>query len=277
MLAKTDSENAIVRDVRSFVIPSDLSREVPVFDVRFVETVDSTNELAKHLIQQKQVAGPTVVVTHLQTAGRGQGQKTWWSGPGCLTISFIVPGNARRTPQQLAMIAGVAVRTAACRVSGSSEIGLKWPNDVIFGRKKLAGILCQRLERFDLIGVGLNVCPEPTQVPAMLRETTTALSWIARKSIGVTEAAIELARQFDADFIAEPCTFAQTAEAYAACHIPTGRNVRLTDPSTGLALQGTCVGVDASGRLLLRDAEGKTSAIVSGSIRLVNDDPDLSH
>ncbi len=60
-------------------------------------------------------------------------------------------------PHQLPLLAGLAVRNAAAELSGDDGIDLKWPNDLLYGGKKLGGLLCERIHKADLIGLGLNV------------------------------------------------------------------------------------------------------------------------
>ena len=78
----------------------------------------------------------------------------WWSGPGCVTFTFVLPIGGEVQPHQIPLVAGLAVRNAAAELCGDDGIQLKWPNDVLYEGRKLAGLLCERVEKADLIGLG---------------------------------------------------------------------------------------------------------------------------
>ena len=78
-------------------------------------------------------------------------RNTWWSNPGVLTVTFALPTRDRIPPQELPLIAGLAVREIAAHSTGKSHILLKWPNDILHDNQKLAGLLCERVNNVDLI------------------------------------------------------------------------------------------------------------------------------
>src|SRR5204862_3131112 len=90
---------------------------------------------------------PAIVLTSHQIAGRGRGSNAWWSGSGSLTVTFVLPVHEHSLPHQVPLIAGLAVRDALAKHCGLDEIQLKWPNDLLFAGKKLAGLLCERVDR----------------------------------------------------------------------------------------------------------------------------------
>ena len=78
------------------------------------------------------------------------------------------------------LLAGLAVRDAAAQLTGDDSCRLKWPNDVVYRGQKLAGLLCERVSKADLIGVGLNVNTAIRRsAPKALREQITSLAAIA--------------------------------------------------------------------------------------------------
>ncbi|MEM6732780.1 MAG: biotin--[acetyl-CoA-carboxylase] ligase, partial [Myxococcota bacterium] len=97
-----------------------------------------------------------------QTEGRGRRGRNWYSPSGGLYLTTVLrPSEPLERLPQLAIVAGLAVR-AACVESGAEGARLKWPNDVIVGRKKLAGILLETLtesagETAVLVGIGVNL------------------------------------------------------------------------------------------------------------------------
>ncbi|WP_216852948.1 biotin--[acetyl-CoA-carboxylase] ligase [Phytoactinopolyspora halotolerans] len=130
----------------------------------------STNADVSVLAQDGAPEGTAVVADH-QTSGRGRLERTWQTPAGTsLTVSFLlrpddVPVN--RWPW-LPLLAGVAVVDAIGDLM-DIEAGLKWPNDVLVGDRKLAGILVERVETPDgaaaVVGIGLNIRQRDEELP----------------------------------------------------------------------------------------------------------------
>src|SRR4030095_15411074 len=98
---------------------------------------------------------PAMVLTISQTAGRGRAGNRWFSDSGSITVTYALPVEENLLPHQLPLVAGLAVRNACTELTGNRDIQLKWPNDVIHGGRKLAGLLCERISGVDLVGIGL--------------------------------------------------------------------------------------------------------------------------
>jgi len=118
------------------------------------------------------------VWTEQQTAGRGRDGRTWRSPPGVLTASFIVDAGFPETPRhvpltRLSLATGLAVIHAVSDFTDASALRLKWPNDVVVGNRKLAGILCETRRSHGgrhaaVIGIGCNLAPRWDQDGASL-------------------------------------------------------------------------------------------------------------
>src|SRR5205085_1483838 len=111
-------------------------------------------------------------------AGRGREANTWWSSGGSLTVTFVLPVDPQIAPHQLPLIAGLAARNAAAELTGDEHIQLKWPNDLLYRGRKIGGLLCERVLKADLIGLGLNVNLAPGRAPKDLRYRINSLSRI---------------------------------------------------------------------------------------------------
>ena len=146
------------------------------FDVRWHRSAPSTMDLASALAQDGAPHG-AVVAAEEQTAGRGRRGTAWSSPPGAgLYFSFIArpghPGEGLAATALVTLAAGVAVRDGVASATGLAA-DLKWPNDLIVGRRKLAGILAEGIAigtpgQAVIIGVGVNAAPAayPPEVAA---------------------------------------------------------------------------------------------------------------
>src|SRR5688500_14403447 len=101
----------------------------------------STNDHAAVLRKRRELFAPAVVLTGNQLAGRGRGSNKWWSDGGVLTVTFAMPIEEHLAAYQIPLAAGLAVRNAAADLSRQDSISLKWPNDVLYEGRKLAGLL----------------------------------------------------------------------------------------------------------------------------------------
>ena len=127
-----------------------------------LEEVGSTQDLA---LQEASVRTPVVVVAHRQTAGRGRAGAGWDTAPRAVAVSVAFRPMTAATP--LSLVAGVAAR----RVLGE-RVSLKWPNDVLLGDDKVAGILLEGHGDLVVAGMGLNLFwPDPPpEVGALFAE-----------------------------------------------------------------------------------------------------------
>jgi BirA family transcriptional regulator, biotin operon repressor / biotin---[acetyl-CoA-carboxylase] ligase len=125
------------------------------------ETIDSTNTWAKQHSDQWAPQGLTIIRANEQTAGRGRFKRQWHSPPGInlyLTFCFWLPSdliNRGHIPQLLALAVVEVLEKNQCSPK------IKWPNDVLLNKKKVAGILCETMSQEDkqgmICGIGLNV------------------------------------------------------------------------------------------------------------------------
>jgi BirA family transcriptional regulator, biotin operon repressor / biotin---[acetyl-CoA-carboxylase] ligase len=144
---------------------------------RHYARTDSTNTRARELAAAG-APGGTVVTAGEQTEGRGRQGRIWTAPPGkaLLYSALVRPLEPRHMLLPLAV--PLAVAEAAEALAPGVECGLKWPNDVLVGRRKLAGILIEArpLDGWAVVGVGLNLTITPAEFPEELRATATSLT-----------------------------------------------------------------------------------------------------
>lgn len=236
------------------------------FRLHWFPTLRSTNDHAVVLRRRGRLYAPAVVLTGRQTAGRGRGTNLWWSPAGTITVTFVRAIDETLQPQQIPLIVGIAVRRACVELTGDDGIQLKWPNDLLYNGRKLAGILCERIERADLIGLGLNACTDIAKMPRGLQARVTSLSAIAGKPIGVTETLVGVAKHLHR-LLSRPDErqLAKLLPEYDQHHALVGRRVTIVQPDGSVS--GVVTGLDDTGRLLLKD--GRTiHRIISGQVNL---------
>lgn len=129
-----------------------------------VASVGSTNaELAGRLIGGTAPSEGVWLVADRQTAGRGRLGRDWHDGAGNFMGSTVVyPAEGNPAPHTLALVAGIAVYDAVARAVGSEDsLCLKWPNDILMGGAKLAGILLEKVGDGVIVGIGVNLVTAP--------------------------------------------------------------------------------------------------------------------
>lgn len=146
--------------------------------IHYESEMDSTNTVAKHLPDDVSIHGFVVLADH-QRAGRGQYQRTWSSAPAQnLTFSVVLRPSRGNGISMMKQVAALAVADTL-KESGLPDVAIKWPNDVLIGKRKVAGILVEAvfqgssLNRM-IIGIGLNVLQ--TEFPEDVRYIATSVA-----------------------------------------------------------------------------------------------------
>lgn len=146
------------------------------------ETTGSTMDDARELALRGCPPG-TVVAAGLQERGRGRGQGTrWLSGPweSLLATVVLAPSQAGFPLTQLSLRAGVAVALAVEEAAGI-DVRIKWPNDILWEGRKLAGILCEARAGALLVGIGVN-CTQAS-FPPEIAATACSLAMAAGREV----------------------------------------------------------------------------------------------
>lgn len=244
-----------------------LRTEVRPFRVHYFPSLRSTNLQAAAMRREGRIFAPAIVLTEKQTAGRGRGSNIWFSSAGSLTVTFVLPIDAHE-PHQLPLIVGLAARGACAEMTGNNEIKLKWPNDLLFDGKKLAGLLCQRVDAADLVGIGINVNTRLSSAPAAIRKQITSLQQIAGRALNINDVLIVLSRHLRQVLRQRgQKTFAAFVQEYRQYDALAGREIEVIGEDGQRPLKGVCQGIDSNGRLLLRN-RAKTHHIIAGHVLL---------
>ena len=220
---------------------------LPGFTVEILPEIDSTNTELMRRARAGQTE-PVLLVAESQTAGRGRLGRDWRSAPGAsLTFSMSLP-LALADWSGLSLAVGLSLATSL-----HPDIGLKWPNDLWWQERKLAGILIETAAlgaaRQVVIGVGVNLAPPPDadglRTPAAgLQELLPAMDPGA--TLGrLVEPLVRTLKSF------ETSGFLPFVASYRERDVLQGREVVLSD-----GVQGVARGVDTDGALLVHTAAG---------------------
>jgi BirA family biotin operon repressor/biotin-[acetyl-CoA-carboxylase] ligase len=227
-------------------------------DVCVVTETGSTNA---DLLAQAASGAPEglVLVAETQTAGRGRQGRSWVSPPrAALTFSVLLrPGHVNPARWGwVPLLAGVAA-ASALRACVLADAGLKWPNDVLAGEAKLAGILAEQQGSAIVVGAGINVSASRDELPVP-GATSLALQGVSSPDRGRLLAALlaELERWYLAwtGELGDADRSGLRAEYRRLCQT-VGRQVRVTMPGDRL-VTGVAADIDPEGRLVVRTASG---------------------
>ncbi|HET9721167.1 MAG TPA: biotin--[acetyl-CoA-carboxylase] ligase [Solirubrobacteraceae bacterium] len=217
---------------------------------RHYRRTDSTNARIRALAETGAPHG-CLVTAGEQTAGRGR-QGRIWTAPAnrALLMSLLI----RHPPRLLPLAAGVAV----AEVCGTGA-QLKWPNDVLVDARKVAGILVEGRpqEAWAILGIGLNVALDPTDLPNELRGTAGSLNQSPDKIEPI------LSRLLDR------LTVWTTAEQRSILDAVRQRDALRGQPVSWTGGHGIAAGIDEQGRLIVETGAGAGRQVLeSGEVHL---------
>jgi BirA family biotin operon repressor/biotin-[acetyl-CoA-carboxylase] ligase len=228
-------------------------------------TVGSTNDLALTAARAQGEHG-AVFVAEAQTRGRGRQGRSWVSPPGeNLTFSVLLrPRLSAERAQNLTLLAGLAVREATAARVAPAVLVIKWPNDVVCQGRKLAGILVESVTVGTrlvaaVIGIGINVTS--TKLSEELDEIATSLALLGAQNLGREALLVDVLAALEQrlDLLVE-CGPEGLVDELRGQDALRGQWVRVGE-TVGIAS-----GIDATGALLVRDAQGGEHRIASGTV-----------
>lgn len=254
-----------IRDVEDGLAPKRLGTPLHYF-----REIDSTNNYARALAERGEPQG-AIVIAERQTLGRGRLGRRWVSPPYVnLYCSIILrPTLPPAHTPRITLTAAVALADAIESFGPVAPV-IKWPNDILAGDKKLAGVLTeavsnsQRVE-FVILGIGVNLNFPLDSMPPEIRERATSLSALAGKSVSREGFLRRLLQDLDRCYgILEETGFAALAPRWDARFGLRGRRVRVE--MTDRTIIGRAIGIDADGALIIELPDGGRQRIVAGDV-----------
>jgi BirA family biotin operon repressor/biotin-[acetyl-CoA-carboxylase] ligase len=254
-----------IREIEEGLAPKRLG---PSF--HYFPELDSTNNYARALAERGAPEG-SIVIAEQQTQGRGRLGRRWVSPPYVnLYCSIILRPTSRPAhAPQITLTAAVALADA---IAGFSPVApaIKWPNDILAGGKKLAGVLAEvvssshRVE-FVILGIGVNLNFTLEAMPAEIRQGATSLSVLAGKSVSREDFLRRLIHDLDRCYgILEEKGFAGIAPLWDVRFALRGRCVRVE--MTDRTMVGRALGIGMDGTLIIQSPDGERHRIFAGDV-----------
>jgi BirA family biotin operon repressor/biotin-[acetyl-CoA-carboxylase] ligase len=249
--------------------PAQLTADTWLDTVEHHCQLGSTQDRVRAAAIELPVERSLLVVADRQTAGRGRGANTWWTGEGGLAFSLLFDparfGLPRRAAPQISLTAAVGLIDAISLAVVGQVLGLHWPNDVYVEGRKLAGVLVDVLsDGRHILGVGVNTNSTLADAPDELRDSIATLYCLTGRLIDHGEL---LAAFLDAFAVAlrmlaeSPAQLGRRFNELCIQHAQT-----LTVRNGAERTTGRCAGIASDGALLLDTEQGRR-AFYSGTLR----------
>jgi BirA family biotin operon repressor/biotin-[acetyl-CoA-carboxylase] ligase len=262
-------------------IPSDLAPEkiqaalrslVIGHPLEVLEEVGSTNDVVMAAGQAGRPEGLAVIADR-QTAGRGRRGRAWTSPPGIglYTSVLLRPCQAPTWAALLTLVSGLAV-VEAIREAAGLDARLKWPNDVLLSRRKVAGILTEMAWMGDrlshvVVGIGINVNHGSRDLPGEYLPVATSLALAAGRHMARYDVAASLYNGLDRWY--RVFSEGDTGRILAAGRERNATLGKAVDVVEGEARwRGLAVDLDGDGALLVREEGGEVRRVVAGEVSI---------
>jgi BirA family biotin operon repressor/biotin-[acetyl-CoA-carboxylase] ligase len=245
-----------------------LTVDPTVWRIEHFDELDSTNTYVKGRADEPE---GLVAVADFQTSGRGRMDRRWVAPArsSLLCSILLTPGLEPDQLQLVVALVALSARSALARLSGL-RVALKWPNDLVVGGDKVAGLLAEIVSRGHelrvVVGIGVNLTYEgPEDVAATSVVAQTGLTIAPRALLDILLEEIDVRRALLDDVVGRLAL----REEYVGALATIGRHVRVERVDE--TLWGVALGVDEEGRLLV-EIEGAVRTFSVGDVVHVRPD-----
>ncbi len=229
--------------------------------------MDSTNDIARKLADEGAEEG-TIVIADRQIRGKGRRGKEWISPLGGVWMTIILrPDVEPSKAPQLTLVTGVAV-AETLNQEYDLDIGIKWPNDILIGDKKVSGILTEVKTKngevdYVIVGIGIDLNMDINTFPPELRDGATSLKTELDQEIEATRLVQRFLEIFEVlykDFNED--NFREILTGWRKMSNTIGKYVEVH--KKGRTVYGEAVGVNKDGKLILELDDGSLRKVISG-------------
>ena len=241
-------------------------------DIHVFEQTTSTNDVVEKLARDGVREG-VVVFAESQTRGRGRLGRKWVSPPRKgLWFSILLRPNLRpQETTQLTVASAIALRRAIFSVT-RLPVEIKWPNDILIGGKKAAGILTEMSAELDrvrhvILGIGIDVNQDAQEFPAEIRKIATSLKIEHGESMSRAALATAVLRELETEY-SRICAgqFSDVAADWMEHCTTIGKDV--TVQIGDRKIRGRAESLDDDGALILRSEHGRLQRITGGDVTI---------
>jgi len=232
-------------------------------NIFYFKNLSSTNEFARKMVQKGAKEG-TVIIAEEQTEGRGRKGRKWFSPPGGLWFSIILyPSLPPEKGGLLMMASSVSIVDSLADIGINA--GIKWPNDILIGKKKVCGILMEMEAslnkiNFAIVGIGINVY---NKLHPSLENASTLQKFINKKisRISLIKSILE---KFDENYqkLLEG-DYESIGKKWISLSLTIGKELEIKEGN--IEIKGKAIGIDENGFLLVKGRE-KIHRIMSGDV-----------
>lgn len=236
--------------------------------IYYFKEVDSTNNVAKKLAEEGAVEG-TLVIAETQTRGRGRRGKKWISPTGGVWMSIILrPNIVPAKAPQLTLMTGVAAAETLKEECGL-DVGIKWPNDILIGSKKVCGILTEANAKFStldyvVVGIGIDANVDTEIFPTEIRKGATSLKVELDKEIRGALLVQKFLKRFESTYDNfKDGNFPEILNEWRKLSKTIGSAVEVRK-QLGKIVKGEAIGINNDGALILELEDGTLRKVISG-------------
>jgi len=254
-----------IEDIRSGLKTKLIGRELLL-----LSATESTNTLAMEMAAKGAPEG--VVIAETQTGGKGRLGRKWISPRGNLYLSVILRPALPTHKAPLITLMGAVAAARAIRTTCRVPASIKWPNDILLSGRKAGGLLTEMSaepERIKhvVLGIGLDVNMEMSELPADVRGLTTTLAVEAGARVDRTELVRQLLLELERWYGVFLSKENDVLREWGALNVTIGNRVAVS--GLGDALQGLAQGIDSEGRLIVRQDDGTVRTVASGDVTIL--------
>lgn len=237
----------------------------------YFNQIDSSNDFAQRLIQEKKAINGTLIITAYQSKGRGQGQHIWESqaGKNLLCSLILLPESNIQDAFVLNKALAISLVETLQPLIGGNKINIKWPNDLFVGRRKLGGLLVENTFQGQSIksavmGFGINTFQsfEDSTINAIQLEA------ISQEAFSHETIILHWVKTFESYY--NNILKGQSKGIHEQFNtLLLGYEQTSTFEINGQSLSATIKGCDEHGRLILESNQGQQNLYLHGQITQV--------
>lgn len=269
-----------LKDAPDLLLPSEiqigLDTQIIGKEMHYHPSVDSTNRIAKALAYHDAADG-SIVVAEEQTGGKGRLDRNFYSprGKGIWFSVILRPNLLPKDAPKCTLMAAVAIAEAMKRFNIKAEI--KWPNDIMFGGRKLVGILTEMTGEiakinYIVIGVGINVNISRDEFPEELRDIAASLEEINGDKISRVKLFRAVLEEFDKLYREVTAAgFDKVIQRWKEYNITLGKNIKVISAIDGKSFTGKAVDLNVDGALVVETVNGR-QLVYAGDVSIRDKD-----